>query len=210
MGDFFESTKNTRPILKGSFRFIRSDVPTDIKYKEYELLLSNNILTVVDLRSEKEREQKPCPLKDKDVFTYYCMPVTGGDTVPGSCDDVSVSYINMVDRDMWNVIGTIVNAPTNVLYFCNAGKDRTGVVSAILLHLLGYDEEYIVADYMKSLDNLRYVLETYSKSSPDIDIDVITPKREYIEKFLHWLAKNVQLSKYSLSNIKSSRLEEKT
>ncbi len=36
------------------------------------------------------------------------------------------------------IINTIMNADSNVMYFCGAGKDRTGVVSAIILRKLGY------------------------------------------------------------------------
>lgn len=39
----------------------------------------------------------------------------------------------MLDSQMYRIIDLICNAKSNVLYFCNAGKDRTGVVSAILL-----------------------------------------------------------------------------
>lgn len=43
---------------------------------------------------------------------------------------------------MDNIIDTILNADTNVVYFCNAGKDRTGVVTAIILSNLGYENNY--------------------------------------------------------------------
>lgn len=65
------------------------------------------------------------------------MPVTGGATIPKSVDDVSKSYINMVDTQLKETVDFIMNANSNVLYFCNAGKDRTGIVSAILLWKAG-------------------------------------------------------------------------
>jgi len=34
----------------------------------------------------------------------------------------------------------MIDSYDNILFFCNAGKDRTGVVSAIILYTLGYDE----------------------------------------------------------------------
>ncbi|KAI8463692.1 MAG: protein-tyrosine phosphatase-like protein [Monoraphidium minutum] len=37
-----------------------------------------------------------------------------------------------------------------VLFFCKAGKDRTGILAALLLSVLGASEEQIVADYVKS------------------------------------------------------------
>ena len=38
----------------------------------------------------------------------------------------------MLDEKMEKIIHTIMNAKSNVLFFCGAGKDRTGVVSAII------------------------------------------------------------------------------
>lgn len=37
-----------------------------------------------------------------------------------------------------------------VLFFCKAGKDRTGILAALLLSILGATEDQIVADYVKS------------------------------------------------------------
>ena len=37
-----------------------------------------------------------------------------------------------------------------VVFHCTAGKDRTGVLAAILLLRLGVDEEDIIADYQVS------------------------------------------------------------
>ncbi len=84
------------------------------------------------------------------------------------------------------IVSTIMNADTNVLYFCNAGKDRTGVVSAIILSKLGYDKEYIINDYLLSGENLKEDLLSFAREHTEIDINVITPKREYIETFLEW------------------------
>lgn len=181
------NTQNTRAILPDSLRFIRSDVPTRITAEELQWLKENDILTIVDLREEHERLQKPCPLAEERGFTYLCMPVTGGNAVPARPEDVPFSYRNMVDERMDTIIDTILHAEGNVLYFCNAGKDRTGVVSAILLYKLGYSDEYIIADYLRSADNLREKLQAFAESSPEIDIAVITPQTAYMEQFLAWL-----------------------
>ena len=72
----------------------------------------------------------------------------------------------------------------DVLYFCNAGEDRTGVVSAILLCNAGFAEEYIVDDYMKSKDNLTDMPNACSLQNPEIDVNIITPNEKYIKDFL--------------------------
>ena len=182
----FQSTRNTRPIIENSFRYIRSDVPTEITEEEKDWLLTNNVTTIVDLRTKEERVRKHCPLIDDNRFSYYVFSVAGGDKVPFSTDDVSKSYIAMVDAQFDAMIEFLLNRKSNVLYFCNAGKDRTGVVSAVLLYKMGMSSEYIVNDYLKSKFNLEALLNEFARQNPTADIDIITPNKRYIEEFLKW------------------------
>ena len=182
----FKSTRNTRSIIKDSFKYIRSDVPTEVSESEKDWMLNNNVKVVIDLRTDAERERKHCPLMDDDRFLYYSLAVRGGDIVPKSTNNVSNSYISMVDEQFDSMIEFLLETNYNVLYFCNAGKDRTGVVSAVLLHKLGYSKEYIVNDYLESRTNLSEFLQSYAAQNPDVDINVITPNKQYIEDFLNW------------------------
>ncbi len=189
MNTIFANTKNTRPIIENSLKYIRSDVPTVLSEEEKLWMLEHDITTIIDLRTDEERTKKECPL-EKDVrFNYYCLPVSGGNAVPATVDDVSKSYIRMVDATLYKTIALMINAQANVLYFCNAGKDRTGVVSAILLHRTGASEQYIVDDYMKSKANLNDMLIAFARQNPSINIEVITPHEKYIEEFLDWFIK---------------------
>lgn len=182
------STKSTRAILPHSLRYLRSDVPASLTEEEIEWLLANNVRTLIDLRTKEDLSEKPCCLSVDKRFTCLHMPVSGGDTIPESPDMVPQSYYSMVDDNMLAIINTIEGAKTNVLYFCNAGKDRTGVVSALLLRNEGFDNAYIIEDYRKSADNLREMLLSYKSAHPQIDLDIITPKREYMEGFLRLLS----------------------
>ena len=182
----FENTKNTRTIIDDDLRYIRSDVPTYLSKKERQWLIDNDIITIIDLRTEPEQYQRPCPLRNDSSFNYISMPVKGGNAVPAFPNDVAFSYMDMVDDTMDNIINTIMNADTNVMYFCNAGKDRTGVVTAIILSKLGYSKQYIINDYLLSGESLKEELLLFTQNHPEIDINVIMPKAEYIEKFLEW------------------------
>ena len=70
------------------------------------------------------------------------------------------------------------------MYFCGAGKDRTGVVSAVLLKRLGFSDQEIINDYMETKDNLMGFLTAYVKEHPEVDIDTIIPKEGNIKKVL--------------------------
>ena len=184
-----DSTLNTRAILPDSMRFIRSDAPFALTENELNWLRYNDITTVIDLRSENEAAACPSILANAEGFKYINIPVTGGNIVPKTPDDVGKTYIAMVDEQMKHIITTIMSAETNVIFFCAAGKDRTGVVSAIILHKLGFDDEYIIADYLRSGEELREMLEAYGKSGV-ADINVITPQRRYIAELLEFIKGN--------------------
>ena len=184
MSSIFQSTLNTRVLPTGSMQYIRTDVPLRLTEKEIQWLIDNNITTLVDLRSEEEVLRKPCPLQAMNQFTYYHFPVTGGGDTPKSRDHLHMVYSQMLDAQMDKIIDTILNADTGVMYFCAAGKDRTGVVSALLLRRLGISDDIIIDDYMKSKDNLLDMLTAYVKDHPEVDIDIIIPHEENIKKIL--------------------------
>lgn len=184
MNPFFAAACNTRAILPDSLRYIRSDVPVQVTAGEREKLLAENIRTVVDLRTPEECAAKPCPLEEDSRFCYLHLPVTGGNAIPESRAMVPVSYRKMVDERMERILETICHAGSNVLYFCNAGKDRTGVVSALLLRRAGMPEEYIIEDYLRSGENLAPQLQAFARQNPGLDVGIITPRAEYMQQFL--------------------------
>lgn len=184
MSSLLQSTRNTRALPTGTMQYIRSDAPVNLTEGEVQWLRDNNITTIVDLRSEEETERRPCCLKEQKGFKYFHLPVTGGGDTPKSIEHLHTVYRQMIDGKMEKIVDTIMNAESNVMYFCTAGKDRTGVVSAVILKRLGFSDEVIIDDYMKSKDNLRDMLEAYVSVHPEVDIEIIIPRRENMERLL--------------------------
>ncbi|MFB4305188.1 tyrosine-protein phosphatase [Actinomadura sp. GTD37] len=81
------------------------------------------------------------------------------------------------------------DARTPLLFNCTAGKDRTGVMSAVVLRLLGVPEKAVVDDFMLSNTYLARSHErTYTYlASQGIDVELIRPLLEqrpaYLEAF---------------------------
>lgn len=178
------STANTRAVYPGSLRVLRSDAPTAPTQADVQWLLTHGVTLLIDLRSEDECRRRPCPLAAHPAFTYRHMPVTGGNAMPASPEDVPRSYLRMADDRMQAILTAIREADTGVLFFCTAGKDRTGVVSALLQRQAGLPREAIVADYLLSGENLRERLAAFGQSHPEIDPAIYTPCRAYMERFL--------------------------
>ena len=184
MGSLLQSTFNTRQLIPGNCRYLRSDVPDKITEAEKQFLLQNNVKLAIDLRSDRERKSRPCPLAEDSRFAYRSMPVTTGDIVPRRFEDVPAGYLAMVDAQMERIIRVVESAPCGVLYFCNAGKDRTGVVSALLLRNMGAPRETIIADYVRSAEFLSDMLRDFVSTRPELRLEVVTPRAWSMEFFL--------------------------
>ena len=184
MSSLLESTANTRQVLPDSFRLLRSDAPLAPTEADVAFLLSHGVRTLIDLRSQEEVLRRPCPLAEHPGFTYQNLPVTGGNALPASTRDVPLSYLRMVDAQMSRILRTIRDADGGVMFFCAAGKDRTGVVAALLQRQAGLPRAEIVADYVRSGDNLREMFAAFLQRRPDVDVEVCTPRAAYMETFL--------------------------
>ena len=166
MASLLSTTLNTRFVREGSYRYIRSDVPDKLNEDDIAWLLEHNVRTIVD------------------AFTYHSIPVSTGDIVPLCPEDVPRSYMAMADDTMEQIIRLVEAAPTNVMYFCNAGKDRTGVLSALLLQRMGASRQEIVDNYLITAENLREMLAAFVAQRPELSLSVVTPRAWYMETFL--------------------------
>ncbi len=54
----------------------------------------------------------------------------------------------------WFVICRLASATVPLVFHCTSGKDRTGVVAALLQTALGVDDDIVVAEYLASAENL--------------------------------------------------------
>ena len=100
------------------------------------------------------------------------------EAVPGSYMIISEAA---VIKDVFTTMG---NAEAGVMFNCSAGKDRTGVISAILLMLAGVKDEEIVADYMLTRESNKELLKLAAAHHPDMDLNIIIPRESYIMDFM--------------------------
>ena len=184
MASLLQSTCNTRWLPAGEKRFLRSDAPVALTEADVAWLRANNVTTLVDLRSAEEVQHLPCCLAGAEGFRYVHLPVTGGGGTPISREHLHQVYAGMLDEQMERILETIFSADSGVMFFCTAGKDRTGVVTAAILRRLGVDEETIVADYMLTKENVMGRLLAYVKLHPEVDLDIIVPQEENIRRVL--------------------------
>ena len=62
----------------------------------------------------------------------------------------------------------IANTDGGVIFHCTAGKDRTGIVAALMLLLAGVVEEDIMADYMTTYAYIYKGIRIMHEEDPDL------------------------------------------
>jgi protein-tyrosine phosphatase len=140
----------------------RSDSPHDLMPSGVKQLTERGISTVIDLRGADELERAPNPLSV--LSDYHHIPLFAGlmgDPIK-SLDNLEALYeatLEQCGASLREVIETIANADGAVLVHCTAGKDRTGIVSALLLLLVGVEAEDVVTDYALTATHAKALLE---------------------------------------------------
>ncbi|MDO5111782.1 MAG: tyrosine-protein phosphatase [Clostridia bacterium] len=146
-----------------------------------------SILAVFDLRSENERQYHPDPPLPGARYIPISVTESGRreyvqskrtmedkvqDILAGYARHEPIASLRMTDvyrrmilspemkRCLQTILRILANEPQGaVLFHCAAGKDRTGVVAAVLLRLLGVSDEIIFQDYLYTNKALSHELE---------------------------------------------------
>jgi len=112
------------------------------------LLEEFGIATVIDLRGEREVAERGRSGLGADGVAYVPVPITD---VSAGNGDVAHHYVAILAERGPAVAGLVrrLAAPGSLpaVFHCEAGCDRTGVVAAVVLSLLGTPDEVICADY---------------------------------------------------------------
>jgi protein-tyrosine phosphatase len=133
----------------------RSDTLHRLTTADLERALALGVRTVIDLRSTDEvTEWGRFPADDVD---FHHLPLLENDEPafePFDHDDpeppVGEMYVHMATagRDaLATSLRVIAGGEHAVVFHCAAGKDRTGILAALLLSTLGVSDDLIVADY---------------------------------------------------------------
>jgi protein-tyrosine phosphatase len=91
-------------------------------------------------------------------------------SVDDVADHYAWSYVDFLERyreRFGQAFAAIADADGTVVVHCFAGKDRTGLVAAVLLRLAGVDHATIGADYALTAENLRPRWESWVQEAHD-------------------------------------------
>lgn len=192
-----ENTLNTRELggyrtEKGGYtkydRLLRSDMQKNLSGRDIAYLSDRQITTIIDMRGEADVKKTPSPflrMTGSPHFHYYNIPIEEGSRIPESVEAVPHSYMKIATAaNITQVFRQIAHAPEGVLFHCSAGKDRTGVVSALLLLLARVGDGDIIENYMLTKEYNRERLQLLHQNFPEIDMNIVIPREQFMVRFL--------------------------
>lgn len=157
---------------------IRSGSPSLASPDAARGLINYGTTRVIDLRSEAEASNSVNPFRDIDAVDYHNIPLFIGN--PDSDDDPTMRflrsnklgdfYILLLEQlsDRLVTVLKLINSNDGItLFHCAHGKDRTGVVAAILYLICNVSRENIITNYKVSYEYARHFLEPLIAAKED-------------------------------------------
>lgn len=203
----FPSLLNARdlggyPTLDGSQTrwrsVLRSDDLAQLTLAGLQAFSSYGVETVVDLRWPEEVVLSPTPitrvLKHIRYEQISLLTPTPEEWRARRADSTAKdlwnrSMLEKVPEELKEVLAVIADAsPGPLLFHCVAGKDRTGVIAALLLALADVEPDSIAQDYSASTENLRDAyLKRYADADPAAIVDVVQCPAAGVHNMLTYL-----------------------
>lgn len=185
-------------------RLFRADALSALDGAEWQTLYEKGVRTVVDLRSLSETETFPDRVPDR-ITLYHC-PMQEENLDIHNLDEgaaaafrrsMSECYADMIRKTphlLCAALHTVKDGLQNgaVIFHCTAGKDRTGVLAAVILTILGAYDADILADYEVSNTYNRNGLHRILESMPNYEelLPMLSSAPEHMEKLLQYFREN--------------------
>ena len=168
-------TTNTRdlgglPLTGGgttaSGRVWRSDAPLVLVRDDLDALARLGLTTVVDLREAGELALEPNALLGHPFVVVHHVEVwrlvneRGGRPIDPF--DITAFYVAALDHagDAFaRGVRLIADAPGAAVFHCTAGKDRTGLLAALVLEAVGVPRAAVIEDFALTHDRIGTVRE---------------------------------------------------
>jgi len=147
----------------------RSDALHHITRHDVAQLRELGLGDIIDLRSTAElRTEGRGPLVHEPV-RFHHVPLFDGEPQGDRGTSLSLGeryflLAELAKGPIARVITILADTTAVAVYHCAAGKDRTGVVTALLLGLLEVDDETIAADYALTQQALDAIIERLNES----------------------------------------------
>lgn len=137
-------------------------------------LIDGGLRTVIDLRGSNEIALKPNVFSADSRVNYHNISIMNPAVIASlqsrSLGELYISLLDHAHDELRHVFALLAEASEKgeaALFHCAAGKDRTGVIAALLLALAGVPNETIVEDYTLTAECLLPMMDELRSERPD-------------------------------------------
>lgn len=127
-----------------------------------DILVQYGLKTVIDLRDEVEVEHSPDVFAQSAAVRYLHLPLSPTNfhvnLAYTRLDELYCEYLRSLQANIGAIIAAIAESEPGILFHCHAGKDRTGMVSALLLGAVGVPVDSIVDDYVETTTHIAHLV----------------------------------------------------
>ena len=168
----------------------RADGVNRLAGDDLEVAKALGLRTVVDLRTHGEVEHRGRFPAEHIPVQWHHLPVIEQmwserelQATEGAVTFLRDRYLDMLVEGGGSIARTVelVVDESPLLFHCSAGKDRTGVVAAIVLGLLGVGHDEIAADYHLSAAAMGAFTAWVEAEHPDAVDAMSKQPKEYLE-----------------------------
>ncbi len=162
--------------------FFRSDLIHKLSEDELGYLKTLKIKHIIDLRTSHEVNLNPNQLATHSDYHYHHLSFLNNEELIHDLGDFNDFYRHLLhNTTILPRVFELFAQDEPVVFHCTAGKDRTGILSALLLMLGGVDSIDIIADYQLSDTYLKPLKETFKRLYPEMPIQMAGTLPEWIE-----------------------------
>ena len=166
-------TKDGNTLRKGLL--FRSDDLWRLSDSDILQLKDLGINSVIDLRSQIETNRGIFPIeKFPTQYIHVALADVSADPeLARNNDDYLFERYQEILLTSQAEIAKVITLLTNknnlpAVFHCAAGKDRTGIIAALILGVLGVDDETIISDYAKTSSAMRAFSSWLENAYPEI------------------------------------------
>ena len=141
--------------------FIRAGNLDKVSTTGRQQLLDYGVKTIIDLRDEWEVQNFPDVFAHSEAANYLNLPRIGNSLAKDEqwktttrtytlLHELYVTYLDHYQSQVGAIIAAVAESKPATLFHCHAGKDRTGLVAALILGAVGDPIPVIAEDYVET------------------------------------------------------------
>ncbi len=151
---------------------IRTDSVGRLNTQGRTALEAHGVRTIIDLRVPVEVRDEPSPFTEHAAIATHYLPLDPNDRTVGKAviahkeaglsytAAINAAYLSTNQEQIAAIVRAVVDAPEGgIVVHCHAGRDRTGLLVALLLGIAGVPAATISADYALSFSAVSETMD---------------------------------------------------